>query len=88
MIENAAHALDNGQAKTKAGRVAVVVEALKFLEDHVTLVIGYSRSAVVHLDDQIAPTPAAAEHGAAFLLVIFERIRDEILKNPAQKLAV
>ena len=88
MIENAAHAFDNGKTKAKARRVAVMIEALELLENHVALIIRNSRSAVVNLYDQIAPPPAATKYDAAFVPVIFERIRDEILKNPAQKLAV
>ena len=38
MIENAAHAFDNGKTEAKARRVAVVIEALELLENHVALI--------------------------------------------------
>jgi hypothetical protein len=88
MIENAAHALDNGKAEAETRRAAVMLETLELLEDHVALVLGYSEAAVVNLDDQLVSAPAAAEHGAALLLVIFERIRNKVLQNPPQELSV
>ena len=66
----------------------MVIETLELLEIEVALILGDAVPAVMNLDDEIALAPPAAQHGAAFVLVILKRVRNEVLEDAAQEFPV
>src|SRR5260370_42023622 len=65
VAQQAAQALDDGQAQPRATVVAMAfVQAAEFLEDLVLQAFGNARSLVVHLDAQLLALAPAADDDA------------------------
>ena len=88
MIENARDTLDDGKPEPEPERRArALIETLKFLEDDFLLSSGNAEARVDDVDAQFsAPAPAADQHLPARR--IFDRVRNQILQQPAQQPAV
>src|SRR5579884_3096079 len=88
MVQNPAHALDDGQSKAKARNgLTLVLKPLEFLEDGFAQMLGYSGAGVADLNEKGSLALPAPQHDAAFL-GIFQGVRNEILQDAAQKLPV
>ncbi len=83
MSEQAADAVDDGQAKAGTALLAVV-QAAEFLEDLALQRIGDAGALVVHFDPQQAFAATAAQKHATALAVA-QRVGQEILQDAAQQ---
>ena len=85
VVEHARDALDDREAEADAARhLGALIEPVEFAEYRAFLRLRNAEPGVVHVDAQApARQPTADQHTA--LRRVLDRIRDEILQQPAQQ---
>ena len=88
VVEHARNPLHDRQPEPEPARhLGALIEPVKFLEDRLPLGDGNAEPGVVDVDAQMAVVPAAADQHAALRRVL-DRVRHQVLQEPAQQPAV